>query len=41
MDVSDFERGGATNAQNAKLKWALADSMLDNVVWKVLLGMNT
>ncbi len=40
MDVSDAARLRALEDENAKLKRLLADTMLDNVVLKDLLGKN-
>jgi len=40
MDVSDAYRLKALEDENAKLKRLLADTMLDNVVLKDLLGKN-
>ena len=40
MDVSDAARLKALEDENAKLKRLLADTMLDNVVLKDLLGKN-
>ncbi len=38
MDVSDARRLNTLEGENAKLKRLLAESMLDNVVLKYLLG---
>ena len=40
MDVSDVKRLKCLEDENAKLKRLLADTMLDNVVLKDLLGKN-
>jgi len=40
MDVSDARRLKTLETENARLKRLLADSMLDNVVLKDLLGKN-
>jgi len=40
MDVSDAHKLKALEDENAKLKRLLADTMLDNVVLKDLLGKN-
>lgn len=40
MEVSDAARLRAMTDENAKLKRLLADTMLDNVVLKDLLGQN-
>ena len=40
MDVSDARRLKALEDENTKLKRLLADTMLDNVVLKDLLGKN-
>ena len=40
MDVSEARRLKALEDENAKLKRLLADTMLDNVVLKDLLGKN-
>ena len=40
MDVSDAAKLKALEDENAKLKRLLADTMLDNVVLKDLLGKN-
>lgn len=38
LDVSEARRLKALEGENAKLKWMLADAMLDNVALKDLLG---
>ena len=38
MDVSDAKRLKVLEGENGKLKWMLADAMLDNVALKYLLG---
>ncbi len=40
MDVSDARKMKTLETENARLKRLLADSMLDNVVLKDLLGKN-
>ena len=40
MDVSDARKLKSLETENARLKRLLADSMLDNVVLKDLLGKN-
>lgn len=40
MEVSEAARLKALEGENAKLKRLLADTMLDNVVLKDLLGKN-
>jgi putative transposase len=40
LEVSDAQKLRALEAENAKLKRLLADTMLDNVVLKDLLGKN-
>ena len=38
MNVSDVRKLKTLESENTKLKWLLADAMLDNVVLKDLLG---
>ena len=40
MEVSDVAKPRAMEDENARLKRLLADTMLDNVVLKALLGKN-